>query len=79
MKEQPKDIKIEKGIAIPPKTVTGRPRIYPFDELKVGESFFVKDKAPEDISACRALAQKRTGSVYVLRSVKGGVRVWRIK
>lgn len=80
MKKKPNTvIRIEKGVPIPTKTNEGRPRIYPFDELKVGESFFVNGKTAGFISGSRDQAQRRTGFVFAARTVEGGVRVWRTK
>lgn len=73
-KGQVTEIKIEKGFPIPASR-----RTYPFDDLKVGESFFVKDVAIAKISGSRGKAEQRTGFKFVARTMDGGVRVWRIQ
>ena len=74
---------IESKIPIPAKG-TGRGPIYPFHDMKVGDSFFVPD--PPDGQRNRiyssAYGQRRTsgGKVrYTCRLESGGVRVWRVE
>jgi hypothetical protein len=80
---------IEPGIPLPtPKT---KPRIYPFAEMKEGDSFFLAVEAQPAHTYLhrRANKQKRMASVlrsarvraigrFVARQVEGGVRVWRM-
>ena len=70
-------IKIEHGMPIP---ADGRRRpIYPFDAMTVGDSFFVPNKKPTDISGAVHYAQrKHPGWRFARRAVDGGVRVWRV-
>lgn len=77
-----KPIKIERGIPMPPKGIggPGRPRMYPWDDMKVGDSFFVPSiRSSANIASSKGIAMKRTGFAFSTRSVEGGVRVWRIK
>lgn len=62
-------IKIDKNIPIPPKR--GRPKKYPFDEMEVGDSCLVKTKG--------VLSRRIDGKRFTTRTVKGGVRVWRVE
>lgn len=63
------DVKIEKGIPLANKW-KGR-NAYPWDQMEVGDSFFVAGKAKPTYTR----ADKR----FTLRTVDGGVRVWRIR
>lgn len=76
-KQAPSDFKVEKGIRLP-KYHTA-PRKYPFDEMKVGDSFFIKGIHVSSLDASRQLAEERTGFKFTARTMDGGARVWRIK
>lgn len=64
---------------IMPDIAAGRPRIYPFDDLKKGECF----KAPlSKLVSLRGLASVRgreLGRKFSVRQVGGEVGVWRVK
>lgn len=77
---------IEKNVPLPDGTSARA--TYPFASMKRGDSFFVPAKAREELSKMRnrisaAVAQwsRRHGRkiTFTVRSVDGGVRVWRIK
>lgn len=72
-------ITIEKNVPMP-KNGVGRPAKYPFDDLAVGDSFFVPVPAVR-FSGQLYSAGKRYGKTFASRSVveKGveGTRVWR--
>lgn len=72
-------LKIEKGIAIPELKKFGRLRIYPFDELGIGDSFFVPNKngKPRYLSGMMYKAAHRTGFKFTRRTESEGQRVWR--
>ena len=83
------EIKIEKGIAIPPQT-PGRRRIYPFHEMDVGDSFAVSVDAHQStenkrrvIKACADRLKKTIGMEFECRSVvedgQRRIRCWRTK
>ena len=55
----------------------GRPRKYPFDELGIGDSFFVPGKRRNAIVTSVEKAEHRTGFSFVSRNHPDGVRVWR--
>lgn len=69
---------IEKNIPIPNPEV-GRNRLYPFDDLEIGDSFFVPNKTRHDFSGPLHQASQRTKFKFSVRSVDGGVRIWRVK
>lgn len=78
---------IDTSVPIPPLTRPSR-RVYPFDEMKVGDSFFVSTKdAGERIRKRQTVASaarkwsKEQGEeppVFTTRQVRNGVRCWRI-
>ena len=78
------DIKIEKGIALPPKK--GGVCKYPLHDMEVGDSFFATDEKGLGIRTlqahvCSAVAnfKKRHGKRFSVRIGDGGVRVWRVE
>jgi hypothetical protein len=64
-------IKIEKGIPLPDLS-----RKYPFDKMKVGDSFFTEKAHLTGSVIC---AQNRTGFKFKSKFMDGGTRVWRIE
>ena len=79
------EIKIEKGVPFIPRI---RPRKYPFNDMKIGDSFFIAVTGDSDVRKARNLiasslraCAKRAGNEYrvTIRRVKGGLRCWRIK
>lgn len=69
--------KIEKGIPVPAKG-TGRASMYPWDDMEIGDSFFVKGKKSSALSATTKRIAKTRGFKFTVRQLEGGVRVWRI-
>ena len=47
-----KNIEIESGKDVPPPGKRGRKRIYPFDQMAVGDSFSVGDASLQSVSSC---------------------------
>ena len=73
---------VESDITIPPHR--GRPTLYPWANMNVGDSFFVPDvpgrKRNRGISAANNRAfDPKIKEKYATRSVEGGVRIWRVK
>ncbi|HEU5068224.1 MAG TPA: hypothetical protein VFT61_08570 [Sphingomicrobium sp.] len=56
----------------------GRPRIYPFDEIKPGEFVRIEGKSRDQIAASVAAAERRTGFMFLIRNTLGGVIVGRV-
>jgi len=56
---------------------TGRPAIYPWDGMDVGDSFFVAGKTSQNLVAPAAFQAKSRGWKFTTRTQDGGVRVWR--
>lgn len=67
--------KIESGVPLPARTR----QLYPWTEMKVGDSLWFPKRRPEDVNVTRWKAQKRTGFKFSQHKVKGGVRVWRVE
>lgn len=73
-----KIIKIEKRIPIPPIVRHSSVRIYPFDKLKIGDSFLFSS---EDCFRGSVLANKIKRKLKVkliVRNTLKGLRVWRV-
>lgn len=73
-----KAIAVESGIPLPNKGHVGAAPKYPWAEMKVGDSFFVKGTTTRAFSAQVARRARMDGHKYSVRTVDGGVRVWRI-
>ena len=58
-------------------------KLYPFDALKEGQSFFVPNKTQQDLSPVANYWTRKTGAKFTLRSVKEagvrGIRIWRVE
>lgn len=61
-----------------PAPVPSGKRIYPWHELKVGDSFFVRNRTPAVMAACYAQVQKTTKMRFMARREGFGTRVWRV-
>lgn len=78
--------KVEKGVPVP-RTRRGRPRLYPWEQLAVGDSFLVaceegdKRKTLHRARNAAAMFAKRRGLDwrFSFRQVEGGIRIWRMK
>lgn len=72
-------LKIERDIPVP--ETRGRHAKYPFNEMEIGDSFFVPaDDRPIPILQRSIIASAhKLESKFVTRAVDGGVRVWRVE
>ena len=73
-------MQIEKNLPMPKESKRGRPSIYNFHLLEVGDSYFF----PGETSGGRARIaassySTATGVKFSGRVVDGGLRIWRIK
>lgn len=72
---------IEKNVPIPE---IGRPVLYPWHGMQVGESFMVRcpkcelQRLTNTLTSCASRAARRSGFKFAIRRVNGGVRAWRI-
>jgi len=65
-------------IPMPADPARGRPAIYPFGRMKVGDSFLVMaDRAPRARLAAAAHKRLHPGWDYMSRKEGGCVRIWR--
>ena len=80
-RERPKVFIIEKGIALPERTfgtnLKPRETSYPFAQMAVGDSFFVRGAKQSSLGAAANSWGKKHGMHFATRIVEGGVRVWR--
>lgn len=66
---------IDKGVPIP-RTVR---ELYPWRNMEVGDSLFLRNRMYWEVNPMRWKAQKRHGIKLVQRKVDGGVRIWRVE
>lgn len=70
-------LKIDKGVPMPKPAKTERPAKYPFSVMEVGDSFLVEGKTATAFAAQLQRAGRDYGRKFALRTVDGGIRVWR--
>ena len=77
MNVQNGEIKVEKGIPIPPTSNRGK---YPWLQMEVGDSFFAPGRKTSQIGSCynRIVGKTFRSRTRIENGVKG-VRVWRIE
>ena len=70
--------RIEKNIPIP---TFSRSRKYPFDKMKIGDSFLVSLGEDRSVRNCAAAAGRRHNMKFICRQTSGenNIRVWRLK
>lgn len=74
-------IEIEKKVPMPSVGSRGRQRIYPFDKMSKGDSFFIAEKTPTQLSSVAYNWAKRYSpdSKFIAKREKNGARIWRFK
>jgi len=74
------DFDIEKNVPLPKHDVF-RKRKYPFIEMEVGESFFVKGpKSKVALNGMKSIARyyrDKFNLCFTVKQVEGGIRCWR--
>lgn len=75
---------IEHDIPIPSPIREGKPPVYPWRKMEIGDSFLVpldsySRKAHSRLSTALSQAGRRSGRKFCTRRVEGGIRVWRIE
>jgi hypothetical protein len=72
-------IKIESNIPIPKISKKGRQKVYPFDEMNVGDSFFIEGRTTSQLSSVANNWSKRYDpkAKFVVKQENKGVRIWR--
>lgn len=68
--------KIDKGIELTEAVTRGNNK-YPWDEMEIGDSFFVPGRKLHNFLATLDNRNRKNGAHFVARTVEGGVRVWR--
>ena len=51
---------------------------YPWRSMELGDSFFIPDKTSKHLGSAALAAGKRHGRKFSVRTVDGGVRIWRV-
>jgi hypothetical protein len=69
-------IEIQNNIPVP-AIIRTRDSKYPWHSMQVGDSFFVADFTVKQLAGTAYAAAKRHSTKYTIRSIDGGVRVWR--
>lgn len=81
-------IKVEKNIPIPSSMNKQNNRLYPFESMEKGDSFFVKLKAGKkrnvlqsslNVCAKAFILRYKLNWKFQIRSQWDGVRIWRIE
>jgi hypothetical protein len=73
-------IDIEKNVVMP--ELPKRGAVYPYEQMEVGDSFFIRDDRKNVIiNVCNRnrKAALKNNAAYTAKKVDGGVRVWRVK
>ena len=77
------DVEIQPAIPIPVRIAGGAQRVYPLNNLKVGDSFEVPISKKRSLRASASMYAKRHGVKFKTRTMGKGknqtVRVWRVK
>lgn len=70
--------KISKMVPLPNESGSGEGVArYPFEEMEIGDSFFVSHSLGESVKAAYCSYGKRHNKKFVSRRVGNGRRVWR--
>lgn len=71
-------IKIDSDIPVPSEAANkGRTSVYPFGNMKVGDSFFTETEK-ERLRPAATQYARRNGVKFTTRKEGAGIRVWRI-
>lgn len=73
----PRAITIDRGIPIPESSGAGRPALFPFEDMEIGDSFLTGGKQ-KTISSAASYWAKKLGTTYATRKTSKGYRVWRV-
>lgn len=70
---------IEKNVPIPKLPGRhGRPAIYQWHKMEIGDSFFVAGKSAQETGLASQGNKQCAPKRFIARTVEGGTRVWRI-
>lgn len=71
-------IEVDKGLPIPGHN-GGRRAFYPWNNMNVGDSFFVQNIKIKSVTGAASSYGRNHGMRFTARTVEGGVRVWRVE
>lgn len=71
-------MEIDSGVVLPPSNHRGGFYKYPWESMKIGDSFLILDKTIQHMSSIANRASTRLGCKFSCRSMDGGVRVFRV-
>lgn len=74
------EFKIEKGVPIPPRKIQSK---YPWDQMDIGDSFFVPSTSGYKLSKIQSNAYAYGIKItpkrkFVIRTLEKGFRIWRV-
>lgn len=73
------NFKVDKKIPVPTHDgILGRPRKYPWLEMKIDDSFVVIGGGHAAVRSAMSCANRRYDRKFISRKVAGGVRIWRV-
>lgn len=74
------DYPIEQGVPMPNTDTNGKRSKYPFQDMQVGDSFFIAGGKSAGLAATARnwAVRNRVQHRFLVRTVEGGVRVWRV-
>lgn len=71
-------IKIDKGFPLPLGGRNGYAK-YPWRQMKIGDSFLVRNASTNKLNSAAWQAKKYTKFIFTVRTIGKDVRVWRTK
>lgn len=71
------DIKIEKQIPIPFGAGNKNRTLFPWEKMEIGDSIFIEGRTTRSLSSAHKWG-KKDNRRFCLRTVEGGIRIWRI-
>jgi hypothetical protein len=69
---------VQKNIPIPSAAKTDKRKKYPFDEMDVGDSFFVANMTARALSNSSQWHANKTGKKFTCATEADGARCWRV-
>lgn len=69
-------IEVESGIPLPDRARVRSPK-YPFDEMKVGDSFLIPGDVKKPTLIALAARKRHRPKLFTVRETSEGFRIWR--
>lgn len=79
MTDNPETPNIEQNVPIPASLRPGPKQRYPFDKMRVGDSFEVPIAKLNSVRTLAYLTYKTGGRQFTVRKTNKGARCWRVK